>query len=68
MRKQITFLQCQKCGKIYQFPRIMAIDKLYVQSYCPECGATTALNLGNKEEDIPIYINPNLDERFFIYD
>lgn len=68
VRKQITFLQCQTCGVVYTFPRIVAIDKMYVQSYCPECGATTALNLGNKEEDRYELYDVNLDPHYYDYD
>lgn len=63
-----TYVQCQNCGKVYKFPRIVARDKLYVQSYCPECGAETALNLGNKEEDIYELYNVNIDPRYYEYD
>ena len=68
VRKQITFLQCQECGVVYTFPHIVAIDKLYVQADCPNCGVTTALNLGNKEEDLYWYYNESVDSRYYEYD
>lgn len=67
LRKE-TFVQCQTCGDVYKFSRIVAIDKIYVQANCPRCGMTTALNLGNKEEDIYIYYNENVDPRQYNYD
>ena len=62
-----TFLQCQSCGEIFEYPRIVRIDTLYLQAHCQNCGMATALNLGSKEEDIAIYMNSNIDPRFFDY-
>lgn len=66
--REKTFLQCQTCGVVYKFPRIVAIDKMYITSYCPECGAATALNLGNKEEDRYELYDVNIDPRYYEYD
>ena len=63
-----TFVQCQNCGNLYTFPHIVAIDKMYISSYCPECGATTALNLGNNEGDRYELYDVNIDPRYYEYD
>ena len=65
--KQIAFVQCQSCGNIYQIADNVSIEKSIIQSVCPRCGENVGLNCGDKEEDIYIYMNPNLDERYYIY-
>lgn len=60
-----TFVQCQTCGKIFQIPYEVEIDKLYITTECLHCGQTQCLNLGDKEEDIYIYYNVNLDRRYY---
>lgn len=54
-----TYLQCQYCGHIYTVEHLVDSEALYIQSYCPKCGNTTALNLGPNADDIYIYINVN---------
>ena len=65
--KQSTLVQCQSCGKIYQIADKVSIEKSIIQSVCPRCGDYVGLNCGDKEEDIYIYMNSNLDERYYIY-
>lgn len=65
--KQSTWVQCQSCGNIYQIADKVLIEKSIIQSVCPRCGENIGLNCGDKEEDIYIYMNPNLDERYYIY-
>lgn len=60
-----TFVQCQTCGKIFQIPYEVEIDKLYITTECPLCGNATGLNLGEKEEDIYFFYNVNLDDRCY---
>lgn len=64
-KKKNTFIQCQTCGKIYQIPYEIEIDKLYITAKCPGCGDTTGLNLGDKKEDIYEFYNVNLDPRYY---
>ena len=45
----------------------VSIEKSIIQSVCPRCDECVGLNCGDKEEDIYIYMNPNLDERYYIY-
>ena len=66
-----VFVQCQCCGKVHQVKSrdaSISDDDLYTEPlYCPRCrGETKHIVIGN-EEDIYIYSNNNLDERFFIY-
>lgn len=65
--KQSTFVQCQSCGNIYQTVDKVSIEKSIIQSVCPRCGENIGLNCGENEEDVYIYMNPNLDERYYIY-
>lgn len=65
--KQSTWVQCQSCGKIYQIADKVSIEKSIIQSVCPRCGDYVGLNCGDKEEDVYIYMNLNLDERYYIY-
>ena len=64
-KRKITYIQCQTCGEIYKIPRKVEIDTLYVDTHCPNCGVTTGLNLGDKEEDLYFYYNANLDYRYY---
>lgn len=65
--KQSTFVQCQSCGNIYQIADKVSIEKSIIQSVCPRCGESIGLNCGDKEEDIYLYMNINLDERYYNY-
>jgi predicted RNA-binding Zn-ribbon protein involved in translation (DUF1610 family) len=65
--KQSTWVQCQSCGNIYQIADKVSIEKSIIQSVCPRCGENIGLNCGDKEEDIYVYMNPNVDERYYIY-
>ena len=64
-RTKITYIQCQTCGEIYKVPYKVEIDKLYVNAECPNCDATTGLNLGDRQEDLYWYYNENFDSRYY---
>lgn len=66
-KKIKTFIQCQTCGRIYRIPQAIPIEKLYVLTNCPDCGVTTGLNLGDNKEDVYLYMNNNLDSRYYNY-
>lgn len=66
-RQQSTWVQCQNCGHIYQIANKISIETSMIQSVCPRCGENIGLNCGDKEEDIYIYMNANLDERYYMY-
>lgn len=61
------WIQCSQCGHIYWTEEEVPIEKLYVTSVCARCGHDRGLNCGDKEEDIVIYADPVLDERYYIY-
>ena len=65
--KKKTWVQCASCGKIYQIPHSVDVEQLYIAAYCQECESRIAINLGDDISDIYLYMNPNLDERFFDY-
>lgn len=63
-----NWIQCTKCGHIYFVEEEVPIDRLYVASVCARCGEYgNNLNCGDKEEDIVIYADPILDERYYMY-
>jgi predicted RNA-binding Zn-ribbon protein involved in translation (DUF1610 family) len=62
-----TWIQCTQCGKIYHIKEAVPIDKLYTDAECPKCGNLKAINCGDKEEDIILYCDSYLDERFYRY-
>lgn len=64
-KKNITYIQCQTCGKIYKIPCTVQVDKLYVKANCPNCGVVTGLNLGGEKEDLYYFLNENLDYRYY---
>jgi len=65
--KDRTWIQCQSCGHLYLINKKVSIEKSIVKSICPRCRGHIGLNCGDKQEDIYVYINPNLDERYFNY-
>ena len=66
-RGQGTWVQCTLCGKIHHIEDVVPIDKLYVTAICPKCDNHRAINCGYKEEDIVLYADSFLDERYFRY-
>ena len=62
---RITYIQCQDCGRIYEIPYEVEVDKLYVFANCPNCGIAKGLNLGDKEEDRYLYYNVVMDTRYY---
>lgn len=64
-KKKTIWVQCQECGEIYQKEVMFPTNELYVKDKCPTCGYKTMLNLGENKEDIYLYMNPNVDYRYF---
>lgn len=62
-----TYLQCANCGNIYDVENRIPIDKLYIDSYCPICNYSRALNIGDSKDDKYLYYDPHMDEKFYIY-
>ena len=65
--RKCTYVQCQTCGKIFQVPYQVDIDKLYITAECSNCGEATGLNLGGNEEEVYELYNVNVDPRLYIY-
>lgn len=67
--KQRHYFQCQKCGCVHYIETEYNIDgEMYEQLMCMECGEVSShLWVGNDPNDLYDLYNPNLDERFFIY-
>ena len=66
-RKQGCWLQCVSCGEIHFIEKAVPIDQLYVTAMCPKCGHYKAINCGDKKDDIVLYADSYLDERYYQY-
>ena len=66
-RKEKTWIQCLNCGHIHIVERKIPISVSVVKLECPKCEWSKGLNCGNKEEDVYIFYDPGLDERYFNY-
>lgn len=65
---QKTWVQCTQCGKVYSISQRVPVSELYVESECPKCGyEDMALNCGDNEDDIYLYYDPYMDERYYKY-
>lgn len=64
-QKQNSWVQCQECGNIYQVPYQAPESEVFVIAYCSVCESRTGLNLGNNKDDIYLYMNPNVDDRYY---
>lgn len=67
-----VYVQCQVCGKLHQIEKRCASvseDELYIYGlYCSRCrDGTKHLLIGENKEDVYVYGNGLLDERYFIY-
>lgn len=60
-----TYIQCQSCGHLYTIQKKIPISASMIKAKCPKCGYERGLNCGDKEEDIPMYYNVNLDPRYY---
>lgn len=63
--KRKYHIQCQTCGIIYTVQRNIPFEEMYVKTNCPNCGIVTGLNLGDNENDVYIYMNENVDPRYY---
>lgn len=61
-----TYVQCTQCGKVYTLNKYIPFEIDYLKSFCPDCSkATKHLNLGQNEEDKYIYMDVNIDSRYY---
>ena len=63
--KEVTWVQCQNCGKVHLINRKVPINVSIVRVECPRCGEYSGLNCGSSKDDFYIYMNPNVDERYY---
>lgn len=63
------YVQCQECGNVHKLQVAFNIEnKLYMRMKCPRCrGGTQHLWVGDNPEDVYLYGNIILDERFYQY-
>jgi phage FluMu protein Com len=64
-----VWVQCQVCGELYKAnAKYSSDDDLYIQLHCPRCrDGTNHLLIGEHADDVYIYGNTVLDERFYNY-
>ena len=65
---ETTFVQCMCCGSINESYRYISFKKDYVDLFCNHCdGYTRHLNLGQNEDDKYLYMDINMDQRYYRY-
>ena len=65
--RENTWIQCQCCGKLYQIDKKVPLSASMVKMECPRCGSYSGLNCGSNKDDVYLYLNPNVDERYYNY-
>ena len=64
-KKKCCHIQCQVCGTIYTVQRNIPFEEMCVKANCPNCGVVTGLKLGDNENDVYVYMNENIDPRYY---
>jgi hypothetical protein len=67
-----VWVQCARCGKLHKVKSKNASisdDDLYIKElHCPRCrDGTNHLWIGTYKDEVYVYGNANLDERFYNY-
>ena len=64
-----VYVQCQQCGKLHRVKEVkMSEDDLYTKLHCPRCrGDSNHLFIGTYQDDVYLYGNENLDDRYYKY-
>ena len=62
-----SYIQCLNCGDIYIAERKVPISISIVECTCPKCRYGKGLNVGYTKDDISLFYDPYLDERYFSY-
>lgn len=60
-----TWVQCRNCGHVYDIDRQVSIEDLFVTAFCPRCNHNKALNCGETPEEIYLYADRTMDERYY---
>ena len=64
----MSYYQCTKCGEIIPLKKKLKLeDDMYANWICDECGHSRLLYLCDNIDDIYIYADVILDERYFNY-
>ena len=64
----MNYYQCTKCGAIVALEGKVELDSdIYAELCCAKCGNARAMYLCDNIDDIYIYADVNLDERYFNY-
>lgn len=64
----MSYYQCTKCGKIISLKKKLNLeDDMYANWICDECGHSRLLYLCDNIDDIYIYADVILDERYYYY-
>ena len=65
----MIYYQCTRCGAIMSLERKLQLqDDIYAELYCDKCNNNKALYLGSNKDDIDLYKDSFLDERYFNYE
>jgi hypothetical protein len=65
-----AFYQCVLCGTVHKIEdsRIEITDELYSLVWCPHCKEITKqLWVGDKPEDVSLFVDVALDQRYYNY-
>lgn len=65
-----SYVQCTQCGHLHKVKKVsMSDDDLYTEPiWCVKCrDGTKHLFIGENQEDVYLYGDINLDERYYIY-
>ena len=66
-KKNGTYVQCRFCGTVHQLEYKVPSDVLIVKAECPICKRNSQLNCGDSVDDIYLYMDNVLDERYYQY-
>ena len=66
-RTEVALVQCMDCGHIYQIHKTLSSDAFIIESWCPGCECTKAINCGDNINDIYLYMDINIDPRNYTY-
>ena len=67
VKREDTYIQCLNCGEIYVVKHKIPISNAIVNMVCPHCGHKKGLNCGQNKDDVDLFKDSFLDERYFIY-
>lgn len=67
-KEESTLVQCTNCGEINYINWYIPFSKDYIKLFCPKCKEYhMQLNLGQNEDDKYLYMDINIDQRYYRY-